>query len=307
MGPTLHNMNNIASKQNDQVQLDLLFSQRQLYSSAKKLFFWRSCAAVIFAVIGPILSSVQSIESGYVAVFAIAYLFLDNLILERMEVSKKILAAKIQELFDVTVLGLKWNDIVVGKKPDKETIAMILSSNKDRDYIALKLADWYSPKVSDVDLSIGRFLCQRSNVWWDSTLRKRYLNFLYVVLASIFLVVVLLSVYLNMTIINFILGIIFPIIPLAELLIKQIKEHTGSNCCSTELKENLDKTLDSVTMGIEIKNDEILARTYQDEIFRHRSKCPMVFDFMYWIFRDNQEGAMRFSVEEKVKEINKRS
>lgn len=92
-------------------------------------------------------------------------------------------------------------------------------------------------------------------------------------------------------------------IPLIELLIKQINEHHGSDCCSTDLKDNLNDTLSRIINGEVINNPESLARTYQDEIYRHRSKCPMVFDWMYWIFKDKQEEQMQFSVSKTVKEI----
>lgn len=298
-------MNNINKKQNEEAQLEFLFTQRNLYSSAKKLFGWRTVVAVCLAIGGPFLTSLDSQISVYVAIMAVVYLLLDNLVLQKVESSQKITASKVQELFDTNVLELSWNNIVTGKKPDKEIIALVLSKNNNRDYQALQLVDWYSPDVSKVDLNIGRFLCQRSNVWWDSSLRKKYLNFLYASSAGVALGLIIVGTALNLTIGVFLIGVLLPMIPLMELIIKQINEHHGSDCCSTDLKDNLNDTLSRIINGEVINNPESLARTYQDEIYRHRSKCPMVFDWMYWIFKDKQEQQMQFSIVETVKEIGR--
>ena len=296
-------MNRINIKQNEESQLELLFTQRNLYSSAKRLFGWRTGIAVCLAVAGPFLTALDSQISTYTAIVVVVYLLVDNLVLQKIENFKKITAAKVQELFDTNVLEMPWNNIVAGKHLDKEIISSVLSENSNRDYQTLKLVDWYSPEVAQVDIVSGRFLCQRSNVWWDSSLRKKYLNFLYSMSAVVFLALVFLGTALELTMGTFVLGVLLPMIPLIELLVKQISEHHGSSCCSTELKENLNDTLLSITSGVTIQNPESLARTFQDEIFRHRSKCPMVFDWMYWIFKDKQEQQMQFSVAETVKEI----
>ncbi len=295
-------MNKISTKQNEEQQLEFLFTQRSLYSSAKKLFGWRTGIAVCLAIGGPFLTSLASQISVYFAVVVVIYLLLDNLVLQKIESTQKTTAAKVQELFDTNVLEIPWNN-VVGKQLDKEIIASVLSRSDSRDYQALRLVDWYSPEVSKVGIEVGRFICQRSNVWWDSSLRKRYLNFLYVSSATGVLALIIVGIALDLTIGAFVIGVLLPIIPLMELLIKQINEHHGSDCCSTDLKEHLNETISNITNGGTINNPESLARTYQNEIYRHRSKCPMVFDWMYWIFKDKQEEQMRFSVAETVKEI----
>lgn len=296
-------MNKINTKQNEGSQLELLLTQRNLYSSVKKLFGWRTGIAVCLAIGGPFLTSLDSQISVYVAIIVIIYLLIDNVVLQKIESSQKMTAAKVQELFDTNVLEMPWNNIVAGKQLDKEIIASVLSKNDNLDYQALKLIDWYSPEVSQVDITVGRFICQHSNVWWDSSLRRKYLNFLYISSAVVVLGLIITGTILNLTIGVFVIGVLLPMIPLMELLIKQINEHHGSNCCSTDLKENLNDTISRIINGEVINNPESLARTYQDEIYRHRSKCPMVFDWMYWIFKDKQEEQMHFSVAKTVQEI----
>lgn len=294
-------MNNISSNQNNQHQLELLFSQRALYSSAKKYFSWRTFIAILIAIVGPLLTSLNNSVSTYSVIFVVAYLVLDNLVFEKIEKSKKETAAKLQETFDTNVLDLPWNSIVVGKKPDAGIVGSILSKNKGADYSLLR--NWYAPEVSEVNLDAGRFLCQRTNAWWDSKLRTKYLVLLYGVSFLVIVALVTLGVILDLTVPKFLLGVLLPMVPLIELLGKQIKEHYNCDTLTSNLRDSLDTTLDSIISGENIPSPKVLSRTYQDEIYRHRSSCPMVFDWVYWLFRDDQEVQMSFNITDKVNSI----
>ena len=61
----------------------------------------------------------------------------------------------------------------------------------------------------------------------------------------------------------------------------------------------------SITDNIPIKDSEFKTRMYQDQIYRHRSTCPVVFNWFYWFFKDTQENQMQLSVQDKVDEILK--
>ena len=39
---------------------------------------------------------------------------------------------------------------------------------------AARLQNWYPPVVGNVPIEIGRLICQRTNVWWDPSLGRRY-------------------------------------------------------------------------------------------------------------------------------------
>src|SRR4051812_23567705 len=110
-------MNKISERQNEERQMNFLFVQRELYSGAKKYFIWRTTIALVFATIGPIITSLNDEIGIYIGITAIAYLLIDNLFLERIESSKRLNAAKIQELFDTYLFELPWNKFVAGKKP----------------------------------------------------------------------------------------------------------------------------------------------------------------------------------------------
>lgn len=294
----LTNMNEINTIQNNRKQIELLFTQRSLYSGAKKYFIWRTVFALILAIVGPIISFSNESVGLYVGIVSIAYLLISHLVLERLEGTKKINAAKIQEEFDTSVLSLLWNEVVAGSRPDMEIVASVLS--QDRAIDSSSLENWYASDVSKVPLELGRLLCQRANTWWDSTLRNRYIALLLVLLFGTISILIILGIQLDLTLSKFILGVLLPIVPLIELLLKQIRDHFESHACILELKGKLDNSIEILFQGKGIHNPEAVARVFQDEIFRHRKKCPMVFDWVYWFFRDRQENQMQFSIKGKV-------
>src|SRR5262245_17493008 len=61
----------------------------------------------------------------------------------------------------------------------------------EAEYEALK--NWYAAEVGQVDVGLGRVLCQRSNLYWDGTLRTRYVFLLLVALAALGLTITILG------------------------------------------------------------------------------------------------------------------
>lgn len=293
-------MNKIPTTQNQPEQIDLLHTQRVLYLKAKRFFLVRSLLALVFAIGGPFIISSNESLAPYIGIFAIFYLLINSLVLEKIENAKKLLAAKNQELFDVKVLELNWNELVVGARPQPEDIREILHYYKNID--RSKLENWYSPSVKDVGLGFARFLCQRTNSWWDNSLRKRYLSLLYTVLGIVLVSLLVLATTLELSIGKFFLGILMPMVPLIEIIIKQLKEHFDAEKHIKELQTKLDGFIDRIIAGEDIPDADTITRCVQDEIFRHRYKCPMVPDIVYWLYRDKQEDQMNFGIESKVKE-----
>ncbi|MEQ1499859.1 MAG: S-4TM family putative pore-forming effector, partial [Parcubacteria group bacterium] len=119
-------MNSISEKQNQEKRVELLLTQRILYSQAKIYFIYRTTFALILAILGPALIAININLAPYIALVSIVYWLLDNLWFEKIESTKKIDAAKFQELFDTQVLDLNWNEVVVGSKPDHEIIGSIV-------------------------------------------------------------------------------------------------------------------------------------------------------------------------------------
>ena len=280
--------------------MDLLLAQRRLYSNAKKFFTGRTIVSTSLAIGGPLVTTAWPTLTGYVGSFAVAYLVLDHFLLQHLENAKKSLAASLQELFDTRVLDLPWNEAVAGPKPPMEEVASAIRGATGAEYAPLR--NWYSESVAFVDERFGKVLCQRSNLYWGTGLRGKYKALL---LAVIFMVLgVLLSIgyYLDLSLGQFVAGILFPCLPLLELIIRQIREHSQTASETKDLIGKIDPVIDALCSGNKPANLDTLLRTFQDEIFRHRKNCPLVLDWLYWRLRTKQEEEMQFNVRAKINE-----
>jgi hypothetical protein len=296
-------MNNIAELQNKPAAIEKLVAQRYLYSQVKKVFFIHSIIAITIAILFPILGENDGTLKPALAIIAIIYLLIEMFILDPWESSKKELAARIQELFDFDVLKIKWNPILVGTKPDQESIGEY-QGRVTKDQKA-NLYNWYPVTVSSLPHDVAQIICQRANIWWDSTLRRKFMYLL--IFISIALAGFLFWQNRNITLINAVINMI-SFAPLFQLLIKQVMSHRKSANRLDYLKDNLNSYLDSASSIPDFTVDECTIRSIQDEIFRHRSSVQSVPDFFYNAFQSQYEDLMNFNAEkfiEKVVELKK--
>lgn len=292
----------ISIQQNEPDQIDLLVAQRYLYSLAKKYFTGRSVAALALAIIGPVVAVVHPNAAGYVGLFSLAYLVIDFTVLESLENKSKESAAKVQELFDTRVLSMPWNDAVVGARPQTEVISQALANRKSID--RSQLIDWYAPEAGNVPEAFGRILCQRTNLAWDTNLRRRYAILMISVLGGVTFIALVIALKYQVTLNTLFGGLIFPLIPFIEIYIRQIIGHFRTADGTRELIERIEQPINQLMAGENVGGLDSFSRTFQDELYRHRKSCPLVFDWVYWRMRNSQEKDMYFSIASKVKEFS---
>ncbi len=294
-------MNKIILNQNKKSQIDKLAAQRFLYSAAKKFLLARLGISVIFAIIGPLLMFAIEEAKPYVAISAIFYIFIDCFFLKRIEKKHRRDAAKIQELFDVSLFDLKWNSLVVGGKPNHEKIFLYKKNYKKHNKLSV-LENWYPLEIEKLCLLPAVAVCQRTNVWWDVGLRKKFFwsLILFIILLTSVIFTILKDDQGNL------LLLIFSLLPfyqvLTDFIVSQFSSINRIEKLEGILKDLLGKTVNENTSKLE--ND---LRIIQDEIFRHRETCLSVPDWFYKIFRDNQEAQMNYGAEKYVEDILKRS
>lgn len=292
-------MNEIVEKQNQKSSIEKLFAQRKIYSEAKFILYARFMMALLLAVFVPIVGIMLPDKKIYLAIFSVVYLIIEFL-LEKIEKNKKSNATKIQEFFDTEVFGLGWNFVVAGKKPEQELISGYILKSSEKDLEALK--NWYPKNISTLPRNYGIIICQKSNVWWDSDLRKKLILMLYLLLSLISLIIIIFN--LNTTLGNFIIGIL-PVVPLYKVIINQIISYGRSIIRLNHLKEKLDYMVENTQQ--ESVSDTGL-RLIQDEIYRHRMESQSVPDLFYKIFRNKSEKIMNLTAEqliEKFLHVNK--
>lgn len=287
-------MNEITIKQNLQEQIDKLAAQRCLYSKAKNIFYCRILFSLIFAIVMPLLARFLGNYWYHVALVVVFYFIIDIFILERIEDSYKKDAAKIQESFDVEVFNLKWNDVVVGNKIDEEYILKYSDLYKKNNKVD-DLLNWYSEEVSKIDLIPAIAVCQRTNIFWDISLRITvFWTIIITLIAAIFVVFVCSK--------NPVL-ILLSLLPFYRVMADYCKSQKSTIESIKSLKNKIEGFLNE-SSNFTIEKISYL-RSVQDEIFRHRKNSAFVPDKLYWLNRSKQEKEMNYSAKNYVDRILK--
>jgi SMODS-associating 4TM effector domain len=299
-------MNSIASKQNEQKQLEKLAAQREIYSSAKRLYILQICLTVLIPIILFIISSVWSNVLIYSALFGVVVFIIDGIMLQPVIKALKIKAAKIQELFDCEVLEIETSPLKVVNDIAVEEVLLNYNAHKKIKTNIEKIRDWYPTNIENLPISIARIICQRANCWWDSKLRIRYSTFLkyfgIVVFFALFIYAFISKVDL-MTFTLYLSGLI----PFFQFCNKEYIEHREAALRLNELVKYSQDIWDYVLENPEdYYKMKLNSRRLQDEIYEHRCKSPLILDKFYNLFRDQNEILMNRTSEILIEEaLNK--
>lgn len=296
-------MNTIPNTQNEATQLDRLAAQRQLYSGAKAVLVWQLILSVPAVIIWSFAVLAWPDLRSYAALWGIVITLLSLGVLDRYQKSLKEKAAKIQEMFDCDVLQLEWSTLKTGQRPDAELIAeeSALYRRTDSEYKTLR--DWYAPAVGKLSIHLARLVCQRASCWWDAKLRRRYAISVLITLGVFSVLIVTLSLQQGATLENFILVGITPLMPAISLAIRQFYEHNDAASGAVKLKEYAENIWAEALRNT-ISPEELTTRSrqVQDEIYEHRRRSPLIFDWLYQRLRDQHETLMNKGADSLVDE-----
>lgn len=188
--------NRILEKQNEPRFIDMLSAQRHLYNVAKRWNTVQLCFCVIIVIcinfiklLLPkdlyLLSFSYEDIIHWITIYGVIVLMLQNCLAAKIS-SHKLLAARIQQLFDCCLFQLHWNKALCGDKPQPEEI----SRNLGKEEVD-KLYDWYSLEINPLNEVKSALVCMRSNVYYDYGIRRLYMKGMdYMMWAILFLLVV---------------------------------------------------------------------------------------------------------------------
>src|SRR5690606_36628514 len=91
-----------------------------------------------------------------------------------------------------------------------------------------KVTNWYSLAVKKVDTNVASLLCQRTNITYDFSVRKRYKYLIYVISAITFIILLFIAVIDDLTLKGFLIEVILPSIPVVMFAYKEINSNTES-------------------------------------------------------------------------------
>src|SRR5262249_58658510 len=137
-------------------------------------------------------------------------------------------AAKIQELFDCGVLEIPWNKLKAGRQPDVEQVIECSKKYRGRVLSDQEFRDWYPSAVGSLPLHLARLVCQRTNCWWSSKLRRQFATWVVVAVALTGPTVFAIGLVGGMSLEKFVLAVLPPVLPAALLGVPTAGSHLAS-------------------------------------------------------------------------------
>lgn len=292
-------VNKISIRQNEQTFLDRLAAQRHLYSQAKTL----SNILCFICILIPVgLAIVKVVFPAYTILpkLIVVYSFAATLIriwLKDLTSKKKVLAARIQQLFDCELFSLEWNKALCGSIPQPEDVH---SSSKGASYD--KLNDWYEPIVSQLPPSVGSLVCMRTNVIYDQSLRKSYALLCYSITVLSMILVICFGLYKNTGMWDAFLYGIVPLMPLVTWGIDFYKQHNANMDALNNVYSLIDKGFNEASSDHSVAQKTL--EEIQNFIFLHRKSSYFIPDLFYKALRNKNEENACYGAKEICKRYN---
>jgi hypothetical protein len=293
----------ISSEQNSDRQLLRLAAASAVYARGKQILGLQAAITVLGGFVSPIIIARFSQFKVWAAFYAFTVALLDALVLERLQSDRRKVGAQIQELFDGDLFRLAWRRLIAGEKPAPEIVTEEGFRYKRRHKDICHLMHWYSPAVSRLSLPLARLVCQRTNAWWDSTLRKRYCTGLKALLWALGIFLFAFGIHRGMTMDVFVLAVLAPLTPAILWGVREIRKNSSAADELSKLQAYIDELWHKALAGS--PTDKALEEEgvlIQNQIFHSRSKNPFVFNWVYRLLRGAKEKTMHQVAAELVEQ-----
>ncbi|KPH14058.1 S-4TM family putative pore-forming effector [Chryseobacterium sp. ERMR1:04] len=294
----------ILQNQNKANNIDKLLAQRTLYSIGKGyqgLLLFITIPIPIF--ISFLINFYPKIDDkNLIFVFLTIILIVLEKVFETIINRNKKIAASIQEKFDLDVLNIKENETLNLAYIDLDIIREFSKKARKDNQKVQKVTNWYSDKIVSLATNVSILFCQRMNICYDFSIRRKYNIYLGGLSLFTFIILLFISLYMGITLKSFILQVLLPCLPIFNYSYKEINANIESIDNLQKLKEIIEHEL-SISNNSSVINEHKL-RNIQDRIFNNRILSPLIPDFIYKLFWSKLEDQMNYSVENKINELN---
>lgn len=291
--------NYIPAKQARPEFVALLRARYRTYRDAKFTQGLFVLLTIVLPVISVLLAPACPQVKEYLALTGLVLLILGIGTIDPIQKDRIKRGAKLQEEFDVKVLGMPWNRFVAGPMVDPEDVraASARPLSKKRES---QLTPWYEPCVGELPLPFGRLICQRTNISYDERLRKKYGNFLLygTIVLGTGLLFIGLAFKLNLS--EMILTVGVPFTPLLGWTLREHRKQADTAKTLVNLKSEFEKLWDKALTGADLSELELGSRELQDAIYQHRASSPLVFDWVYDLLRTVNEDEAHHAAQHLV-------
>jgi hypothetical protein len=281
-----HRMNTVARDQDTPEFQQLLKARQLVYSDATRYQILQMVLTVALPVAGATLALAYPETRPYVALYGLIATALDVTWMDRVQRRLLKVAAKISEEFDCGLLKMPWNSFVAGKREDPEVIdAAARRWNDD----ASSIAGWYNGIVPTARHPMARLVCQRMNLQYDASLRKKYGTYLIWSAGIVCIALICGAVAKDLKLLDF-AAVAATVSPAIFWAIREQFRQSDSAATNEMLKGEAGKYLESVRAdGCDDAECEKRSRELQDALFQRRVANPLVLPLVYRLMRNELE------------------
>jgi hypothetical protein len=284
-------MNEIPALQNQEEALKLLRARTRVYSSATRIMVIQVVLTVLLPFASAFLTLFWPNIRAVVALTSLVIVIADPLVMDRRYKVLTERAAKIAEQFDCKVLDIPWDHFTVGEMLEAEDIYTAARSYAKR-HDDSKLLNWYPTIVGSVTLHLARIICQRTNLRYDSQLRRSYSVLLFIMALVVVSGLFIFAFVQKLSVEDWVLSMT-PATPVLAWAFREYYRQRDTASFLEDLMVEAKKLWDQALAG-SCEPDECKrkSREFQNAIYLRRSTSPLVIPGLYRMKRTSLEDEM---------------
>jgi len=292
--------NTLTRTQNSDESRQYLAATSYFTLRVKRLADQRLLLTVLLPVTLSILASFIEPIRVWAALYGIAISVIDVSLIERKLLEWKIDSAKIQECFDCNILGIAWNEIKVGGRPEREKISEASERYRQKSD---EFKDWFPHILGVLPQDRARLVCLRESTWWPTEVRRRYLSWLQGVFITLGILTVVVSVATRVGMDALILAVLAPVSPTLLWFVREIRKQKETTAKLEGLLGKIEGIWNKA-IGGELSEEQLAekARQFQDETYDFRCTYQPICRPIDRRLRKGLSERMEAIVEEMVKE-----
>ena len=151
----------------------------------------------------------------------------------------------------------------------------------------------------------ARLIGQRTNISYDARLRRRYGGWLLTLTLLFGVALLYAGLYKGLQFSDLIMTLVVPFLPVLTWALREHMQQADAAISLTNLNGEWDEIW---TKALGVADAAALmaeSRSLQDAIYQHRERSPLVFDWVYSIFRSANDDEAHHAAEYLVREAEK--
>ncbi len=296
--------NHIPTRQASDENRGLLRARHRNYCAAKVTQGLLVLVSILLPVIGIWVGPQVPEIRPYLALASLILLAMDTALFDRIQKDRLKRGAKLQELFDTDVFGLPWNRFVTGAPVEHEDVRR-LSAKPLSDKREAHFQAWYEVCIGRLPMHLARLIGQRTNISYDARLRRQYGGWLLTLTLFFGVALLYVGLYKGLLFPDLIMTLVVPFLPMLTWALRERMQQANAAISLTNLNGEWDKIWTNALGGADAAALTTEARSLQDAIYQHRERSPLVFDWVYSIFRSANEDEAHHAAEDLVRKAEK--